>query len=111
MKHAESTVNDMEDGADSSVSETNPSEETKGKPTTHVDKNVTRSKKAAFFVLGLAAVGLGFMTFFLMRKVEVTNFEDQVSSLSDPLAAIFLRISDLVNPFHFLDSSMTLPTN
>lgn len=44
------------------------------------DRNVRRSKAVAFLILGLAAIGLGFMTFFLTRKGEVDDFEDQVSS-------------------------------
>ena len=43
------------------------------------DKNVVRSKTAAFVVLGLAAMGLGFMTFFLTRSEEIADFEQQVS--------------------------------
>ena len=47
-----------------------------------VDKDVLRSKTAAFIVLGLAAVGLGFMTFFLTRSGEIDDFESQVSPVS-----------------------------
>lgn len=43
------------------------------------DKNVLRSKNAAFVILGLAAVGLGFMTFFLTRGEEIADFEEEVS--------------------------------
>ena len=45
------------------------------------DKNVLRSKFAAFVILALAAVGLGLMTFFLTRGEELDDFEGQVSNL------------------------------
>lgn len=43
------------------------------------DKNVMRSKLAAFVILALAAIGLGLMTFFLTRGEELDDFKDQVS--------------------------------
>lgn len=51
-------------------------------PRTSDDRNVLRSKMCAFMILGLAAVGLGFMTFFLTRGDELNDFEDQVSLFS-----------------------------
>lgn len=55
------------------------SDKTKGLGSLLMDKFLLRGKVAAFFILGLAAVGLGAMTFFLTRGEEMDNFENQVS--------------------------------
>jgi hypothetical protein len=44
-----------------------------------LDRGLLSSRVAAFFVLGLAAVGLGAMTFFLTRGQELDEMERQVS--------------------------------
>ena len=78
-KEVESHDNSV-DHADESVAETHLSEEQTKTNASHDDKNVLRSKTAAFVVLGLAAVGLGLMIFFLTRGEEISDFEEQVSS-------------------------------
>ena len=74
-------VESQADMADESVAETHVTEEGQNtRETIHDDKIVLRSKTAAFVVLGMAAMGLGLMIFFLTRGEEIDGFEEQVSS-------------------------------
>ena len=80
MKHVDIRESVVDQG-DESVDGTQPSEGDQKVRASSGDKNVLRSKTAAFIVLGMAAVGLGFMTFFLTRREEISDFEEQVSSM------------------------------
>jgi len=79
-------IKDMSNGReedDDSVADTTNTDERETRkrsvaPTSE-DKNVVRSKFAAFVILALAALGLGTMTFLLTRNEELRDFEDQVS--------------------------------
>ena len=94
-KEVESHDNSV-DHADESVadSETQLSEDPAKTNDSHDDKNVLRSKTAALVVLGMAAVGLGLMIFFLTRGEEISDFEEQVSS-NDKIA---IAQCDLLTP-------------
>lgn len=73
---SQKVLDEISDEASSSV-DSRP--ETAPTPTTRDDRIVWRSKRAAFLVLALAALGLGAMTFFLTRGEEIGDFEKQVS--------------------------------
>jgi hypothetical protein len=43
------------------------------------DGYVLKSKSAAFIILAMSAIGLGFMAYYLTRSEELDDFKDQVS--------------------------------
>jgi hypothetical protein len=103
---------------DGSVSESHGSmtEQTNKSVTTmSVDKDIRRTKSVAFFVLGLAAVGLAVMTFFLTRSEELNDFESQVCSFPSRICTDRAFLGDLLSCFahceQIIHSLTTTPTS